>query len=387
MRVIVAPNSFKGSLTSREAAEAVALGVRAAAPQAEILKYPLADGGEGTMELLVEATGGSRRQAWVTGPLGEPVLATYGILGDRQTAVIEMAQAAGLLLVPPGLRDPSRTTTRGVGELVRRCLDEGCRRFIIGLGGSASNDGGAGLAAALGVRFLDDQNRNLGPGGGELSRLSRIDASEIDPRVGESSFVGACDVDNPLSGPRGASLVFGPQKGASPEQAAWLDRNLQRLGAIMERDLGKRVASLSGAGAAGGLGAGLLAFCGAEMRSGARLVIDATGLQQALPGSDLVFTGEGKVDDQTASGKAPLAVAAVAAQFGIPVVVLAGAVGAGTQALLQIGITALFSLCDGPMTVADAMADGRRLLTQAAEQAARLFLAGKNQGAPEGRLR
>lgn len=379
MRIVVAPDSFKGSMTAARVAGAMARGIRRALPGAEVVEVPMADGGEGTVQSLVDATGGRVVPATVTGPLGEPVAAFYGLLGDGVTAVIEMASASGLPLVPPERRNPLVTTTRGTGELIRAALDAGCRRFIIGIGGSATNDGGAGLAAALGARLLRADGTPVGPGGGGLAELDRIDAAGLDPRLAGCTFTVACDVDNPLCGPRGASAVFGPQKGATPEMVAVLDRNLARYADLLLRDLGRDVRDVPGAGAAGGLGAGLLAFLGATLRRGVEIVVEATGLAEKLAGASLCLTGEGRTDFQTAHGKTPMGVAQAARRHGVPVICLSGGLGQGYERVYEVGIDACLSMVPGPMRLEEAMARGEELMEAAAERAVRLWLAGRRQ--------
>jgi glycerate kinase len=379
LRVVVAPDKFKGSLSAPEAAEAIARGVLAADPTASVERVPMADGGEGTVAALVAATGGSIRQATVSGPLGEPVAAGFGMLGDGRTAVIEMAAASGLVLVPAERRDPLRASTRGTGELLREAVAAGARRVILGIGGSATNDGGAGMAQAIGYRLLDGNGRELPPGGGELGRLDRIDPDGRDSWVGSIELDVACDVDNPLCGPRGASAVYGPQKGATPEAVAVLDANLSHLATILRRDLGHDVRDLPGAGAAGGLGAGLVAFAGGRLRPGVELVIEAVGLRRRLEGADLCLTAEGALDAQTAHGKTPVGVSRLARSLGCPVLALAGAIGRGAEAVQDQGIAAYFGICSRPMELAEAMREAATLLERAAEQAVRAFLAGRRR--------
>ncbi|MDR1960848.1 MAG: glycerate kinase [Gracilibacteraceae bacterium] len=371
MRVLVASDSFKGSLTSREVGLAVAEGVRRALPAAETRVVPMADGGEGTVDALVEAMGGMRRAARVTGPLGAQADAVYGVLPDG-TAVIEMAAASGLPLVPPRLRDPRRTTTRGTGELMLAALDGGARRLLIGIGGSATNDGGAGMAQALGARLLDETGAELPPGGGALRRLARIDISGLDARLRKTEVVVISDVTNPLCGPLGASFVYGPQKGASPTDAAELDACLAHYAEIIRADLGRDIAATPGAGAAGGLGAGLLVFAGAELRRGTEAVLDALDFDKMLADCDVVVTGEGRMDAQSAFGKLPLGVAARAKALGKPAVAIVGAVTAGADALYAGGLSAVVPICDRPMPLDEAMADAARLVSDAAERAFRL---------------
>lgn len=376
MKIIVAPDSFKDSLSAKEAAGAIAAGVTRVFPAAKVVQIPLADGGEGTVEALVEATGGQYVQKIVTGPLGEKVRATYGLLNDSQRAVIEIAAASGLPLVPKHRRNPLRTTTYGSGELIKDALNQGCRSFIIGLGGSATVDGGVGLLQALGGRFVDSEGREIGFGGGELGRLAYIDLSGMDPRIYKSTFLLASDVENPLCGPRGAAAAFGPQKGATPEMVQLLDQNLARLADVIERQFQKQVSEIPGAGAAGGLGAGLLAFLPATMRPGIDIVMETTGFKSVLPGTDLVITGEGKIDGQTLYGKTPYGVAKEAKELGIPVIAIAGQIGEGAHCLFDHGIDSIVTLVEGPCALEEAIADARPMLTRAAERTARLLAIG-----------
>lgn len=378
MKIVVAPDKFKGSLTASDAALALSRGAASAVARAEIDRVPMADGGEGTVEAMVEATSGAYREASVTGPLGESVTARFGLMGDGRTAVLEMAAASGLVLVPADRRDPRKTTTRGTGELLLQAIDLGARRIVLGIGGSATNDGGAGLAQALGYRLLDQDGVELGPGGGPLARLDRIDPSSRDPRLDSVEIRIACDVDNPLCGPRGASAVYGPQKGATPEMVAELDRNLGRLARIIERDLGVAVADLPGAGAAGGLGAGLVAFAGGRLQTGVALVLDAVGLAGRLAGADLCLTGEGSLDASSAYGKTAVGVARLARSLGVPCVAIAGVLGPGAEAVLEEGIDAYFSICPGPITLEDAVGRADVLLEAAARQVVRCFAAGRD---------
>ncbi len=378
MKIVVAPDSFKGSLSASEAAEAMAAGIRQVCPHAEIIFVPLADGGEGTVEALVSATGGQRLTAIVTGPLGEPVEATYGLLGsDGQTAVIEMAAAAGLPLVSPQQRNPLLTTTYGVGELLLLAAQSGVKRIIVGLGGSATNDGGAGALQAMGVQFFDAQGdllpKNLG--GAALARLARIDINGLRFPFHAMEVVIASDVTNPLLGPNGASAIYGPQKGADASAVAELDAALTQYAAILARDLGKDVANRPGAGAAGGLGAGLMAFLNAEMQSGIDLVLDAAGFAEKVSEADWVFTGEGRIDAQTLQGKTIAGVLKrCQALGGIPVVAFGGSLDdAASDQLATQGLRAAFPIVSGPMSLPDAMRDGKALLTQAAARIMRLL--------------
>jgi len=383
MRIIVAPDAFKGSLSAPEAARAMARGIRAVFPEAEVLQVPMADGGEGTVEALVTATGGRWMETEVRGPLGDPVSAPWGISGDGATAFIEMAAASGLTLLPPERRDPRLASSHGTGELLKAALDAGLRKVVLGIGGSATNDGGAGMARALGARFLDAEGRDLPEGGAALIHLAHLDLSGLDPRLTGLSLLVACDVDNPLCGPRGASAVFGPQKGASPAVVAELDRALEHFAGVAQAATGRDVASVPGAGAAGGLGAGFLFFTPAQLRPGVSIVLEATGFEGQLQGADLVLTGEGRTDAQTAMGKAPLGVAAMARRQGVPVVCLSGGLGAGAEALLAHGIDALASLVPGPMELEACMAQGADLLEAATARTCRLLKVGMSlQGSP-----
>lgn len=375
MRIVVAPDSFKGSMTAAQAAAAMTAGIRRALPDADVVAVPMADGGEGTTQSLVDATGGRLVPVTVTGPLGEPVEAYYGLLGDGVTAAMEMASASGLPLVPPARRNPLAATTYGTGELIKAALDAGCRNFIIGIGGSATNDGGAGMAAALGARLLTAGGAPIGPGGGSLADLDRIDASGLDPRLADCTITVACDVDNPLCGPRGASAVFGPQKGATAELVEELDRNLGHYADLLARDLGRDVREVPGAGAAGGLGAGMMAFLNATLKRGVEIVVAATGLADILAGADLCLTGEGGTDFQTAHGKTPMGVARAAKQHGVPVVCLSGGLGKGYERVYDVGIDAVLSMVPGPMALEDAMARGEELMAAATERLLRLWLA------------
>ncbi len=378
LRIIVAPDSFKGSLSALAAAQAMARGIRTVFPEAEVIELPIADGGEGTVEALVAATGGTLHRTAVRGPLGEPVDAAWGLLGDGRTAVVEMAAASGLTLVPEERRDPRLTDTSGTGELVQAALDAGLRRLILGIGGSATNDGGAGFARALGVRFLDAAGRDLPGGGAALARLARVDLAGLDSRLAETELLVACDVDNPLCGPRGASAVYGPQKGATPEVVRELDAALTTYARIARRDTGREVAETPGAGAAGGLGAGLLFFTPAQLRPGVEIVLEAVGFEDQVRGADLVFTGEGRTDAQTAMGKAPVGVAAAAKRQGVPVVCLSGGLGEDADAVLGRGIDALAGLPPGPMSLEACLSAGAPLLEAAAARVCRLLQVGRS---------
>lgn len=377
MKIVLAPQSLKGSLDAPAVAEAMAAGVAAVFPGAEIVVCPVADGGEGTVRALVAATGGQLEHARVTGSLGELVTAEYGMLGGSRTAVIEMAAASGLPLVAPELRDPRRATTYGTGELMRAALDAGCEQMLIGIGGSATNDGGAGMAQALGAHLLDDEGHELPPGGAALARLARIDVSELDERLRRVRVQVACDVTNPLYGPEGASVVYGPQKGASPAVARELDGALARYAEVIRRDLGVDVAQTPGAGAAGGLGAGLLAFARATLVPGARLVLDALDFAAKVEGAALVLTAEGRLDTQTAYGKAVGAVATAARRAGGRVIAVAGSIAANDAALLALGVDVAVPLVDGPMSLEASMEGAAELVKRATTRALRLIALGR----------
>jgi glycerate kinase len=371
VKIVVAPNAFKGSLTASQAASAIARGVKEAMPDAEVVEVPVADGGDGTVEALVAANRGEYRSVGVQGPLGDPVTAQYGLIDSGRTAVVELATASGLTLIPSERRDPRRASTHGFGQLLEAARRDGVAQVIAGIGGSATNDGGAGMAQALGYRFLDAQGRELERGGAALARLERIDSSGFDLGWSSVKVRVACDVTNPLTGPLGASAVYGPQKGADPDMVRQLDAALARLASVIERDLGKRVADIPGAGAAGGTGAGLVAFLDAELVPGAPLVVEAARLDAQLAGADLVITGEGQVDEQTAYGKAPGEVAKRAKAAGVPVVLLAGSKGQGWEALNSLGVSSVLTLREEGEDLQQAIRDADRMLSRAAVVACR----------------
>jgi len=375
VRLLIACDSFKGSATSKQVGEALKDGILRAMPHAEVLVIPVADGGEGTVQALVDATDGKFVTVDVTNPIGERVKASFGILGDGETAVIEMAAASGLTLIPPERRNPWITTTYGTGELIKAALEHGCRRIIIGIGGSATNDAGAGMAQALGIGLLDEDGNQIGFGGGELSRLCRIDMSGLDTRAMEAEFIVACDVDNPLTGEKGAAYVYAPQKGATPDMVPKLDANLRHFAKVVREQLGVDVEHVPGAGAAGGLGAGLMAFLGAKLRPGTEIVFELVRLEERMRDADLVITGEGQIDSQTAFGKTPVGVAKLAKRYGKPVIAVAGAIGDGAEVVHAHGIDAVFSIVNRPMTLEEAMGDVVHLLTSFGEQLGRLILA------------
>lgn len=371
MKIVIAPDSYKGSVSAVGVAEAMERGVRKVFPNAEIVKMPIADGGEGTVETMIEASGGTWVEETVVGPLGEPVKAGWGIMGDGETGVIEMAAASGLPLV--GTRkNPMITTTYGTGELIVSALNRGLKRIIIGIGGSATNDGGVGMARALGVRFLDADGKELANGGGALADLATIDVSGIDKRIQDVTLLVACDVDNPLCGPTGASFVYGPQKGATPDMVEALDAALANYADIAEKTLGKSVKDTPGAGAAGGLGAGLMLFTQTELRPGIDIILEVNEFDKALQGASLMLTGEGQTDFQTARGKAPVGAAKWAKKYDIPVVCISGGLGQGANDVLAHGIDAIASIAPHPISLEECIAQGEQLLEDATERICRL---------------
>jgi len=371
VKVVVAPNAFKGTLTASQAASAIARGVREVFPDAEIVQVPVADGGDGTVEALVDANHGEYRFATVEGPLGDSLEARYGLIEAGRTAVVELATASGLALIPPERRDPRRASTYGFGLLLEAARVAGVSRIIAGIGGSATNDGGAGMAQALGVRLLDASRGELSRGGAALARLAHIDPSGLDPGWDSVKVRVACDVTNPLTGPVGASAVYGPQKGADAAAVRELDAALGRFAEVIERDLGRRVDQVPGAGAAGGTGAGLVAFLGAELVPGAPLVVEAAGLDAKLAGADVVITGEGRVDEQTAYGKAPGEVARRAQKARVPVLLMAGDKGPGWEKLARAGVTEVVTLTEAGQDVREAINDPEGMLTRATVVACR----------------
>ena len=378
LRVVIAPQAFKQSIGARDAALAIQRGVLRAIPDAETTLIPVADGGDGTLAALIETTGGRFFDAPVTGPLGEYRTAQWGVMGDGRTAVIEMALASGLALVPDDRRNPRTTTTFGTGELMRAALDGGFNRIIVGLGGSATNDGGTGMAAALGARFLDASGAELPPGGAALSGLIRIDTTGLHSGLVDATMIGATDVTNPLCGDTGASAIFGPQKGATPEIVVELDQCLANLARVIASDLGVDVLHTAGSGAAGGLGAGLIAFTNAELRSGIDMVCDVLDFDSHAATADLVITGEGRADRSTAFDKAPVGIARRSRAFGVPTLLLAGGLGSGYDVLYDHGIDAIISIAEEPTDLASSLAQGAELLERAAERALRLYNLGKN---------
>ncbi|MBT2658801.1 glycerate kinase [Bacillus sp. ISL-18] len=373
MKFVLAPDSFKESMTAKNAALAMERGIRNVFPDAECVIVPMADGGEGTVESLVSMTNGEIIKTEVLGPLGKKVIAEYGLLGEGQTAVIEMASASGLELLKPEERNPLLTTTYGTGQLIKHALDKGVSRFLIGIGGSATNDGGAGMLQALGISFKDENGEELSLGGGALGRLHTIDLSGLDGRMKDVKIDVACDVTNPLIGENGASAIFGPQKGATPEVVSLLDENLAHYAEVMKAQLNKDIAHMEGAGAAGGLGAGLMAFLNARLRKGVDLVIEYTGLEERIQGADYVFTGEGSIDGQTLFGKTPFGVATIARKYSIPVIAFAGRIGKGVEPLYENGFTAIIGILTEVNSLEDALKSGETNIEFAAENICRVL--------------
>ena len=371
MKIIVAPDSYKGSLSAKEVADAIEKGLKKVDETIEVVKVPMADGGEGTVQSLVDASNGKLVTLKVMDPLMREIDSFYGILGDGTTAVMEMAAASGLPLIKKEEKNPWKTTTFGTGQLIKHALDMGCRSIIMGIGGSATNDGGCGMAMALGVKFLDKEGNEVGFGGGSLGLIHSIDVSGLDERIKECTIVAACDVDNPLVGLKGASHIFGPQKGADTEMVLALDKNLQHYGKLVEEALGVSLLNYPGAGAAGGLGGGLLAFLGASLKSGIDIVIDTTKLEEIMKGADLVITGEGMIDYQTLHGKTPYGVARAASKQNIPVIAIAGGIGNNIEVLYDHGFTSIFSIVDKPMTLDEAIENCDALLQSVAERVLR----------------
>ena len=374
MKIVIAPDSFKESMTALEAAQSIEKGMKAVFQDAEYQLLPMADGGEGTVQSLVDATDGTIRKRSVTGPLGETVQAFFGILGNGKTAVIEMAAASGLHLVEPAKRNPLLTTSRGTGELIRAALDEGVSHIIVGIGGSATNDGGVGMMQALGGKFLDEKGEEIGPGGGALSAIKSIDLSLLDSRLDSVKLEVACDVTNPLTGPTGASAIFGPQKGATPEVVRTLDGNLAHLASITIG--GSEVASIAGTGAAGGLGFALLAFLKAELNRGIDIVLKAVNFSEKVKDASLVITGEGRIDGQTIYGKTPIGVAKSAKVYGIPVIGIAGSLTEDSTVVYEHGIDALFSIVPGIIELNEAFSQAPRLLERASRNMASVLKMG-----------
>ncbi len=377
MRILIAPDSYKNALSALEVATSLKAGLFKVFPEAEFEILPMADGGEGTVEALIDATQGEIIKTTVHDPLMRPVESSFGITGDGITAVIEMASASGIQLVTSEERNPWITTTFGTGELIHAALDKGCRDIILGIGGSATNDCGMGMAAALGVKFLDAAGNSVGTGGGSLSDVTRIEMSGLDERIRETKIMVACDVTNPLTGPDGAAHVYGPQKGADPDMAKELDSNLKKFSGLISEQLGKEVGNIPGAGAAGGLGAGLIAFLDGELVEGVPIIAAKTGLDEAVSKADIVITGEGGIDFQTQFGKTPYGVAQVAKKHSKPVIAVAGTIGEGAEELYNRGIDVVVSILDKPLSLEDAIQQTSILLEATGERIGRLLMLGR----------
>jgi len=373
MKVAIAPDSFKGSMTALEAAKCIERGLKRALFGVTCRTIPMADGGEGTVRAIVDATAGRLISRTVQDPLGRKIRSTFGISGDGKTAIIEMAAASGLALLKPRERNPMKTTTFGTGELIRHALSLNVKHILIGIGGSATNDGGMGVAQALGARFLDAHSSEIGSGGGSLKKLDRIEMSGLDPRLKHVTVEVACDVNNPLTGANGAAKVYAPQKGATVAMVRELDAGLRHFAEIVKRDVGLDIATVPGSGAAGGLGGGLMAFLRGKLRPGIDIVIDSVKLAQRIKGCDLVITGEGRMDHQTAFGKTPHGVARVAKQAGLPVIAICGSLGKNPQIVHTIGIDAFFSALEEPVEEEDLPKRGPAMLENCAEQVGRLL--------------
>ena len=373
MKFVLAPDSFKESMTAKEVCIAMENGIRKIYKDVECIHVPMADGGEGTVQSLVDATEGVLYKEEVTAPLENKVIATYGILGDGETAIIEMAEASGLQLVPREKRNPLITTSYGTGELIISALNKGVKKILIGLGGSATNDAGVGMLQALGIRFIDEDGQDVGFGGGELSKIVDIDMSSFDNRILNVDIEVACDVKNPLTGENGASFVFGAQKGGNKETLEELDSNLKHYAEVVKRDMGKEIDKVEGAGAAGGLGAALIGFCNGKLESGIDLVIKYSNLEEKVKDADFVFTGEGSIDFQTKFGKTPIGVAKVAKKYNIPVIAFGGRIGEGIDELYSLGIDSVIGITPGVISLDEALSKGKDNLEISAENVVRIL--------------
>ena len=376
MKILVAPQEFKGSISALSVAEAAETGVMRVFPEAEVVLCPVADGGDGTLETLVEVSGGEVRTCSVQNPTGETITAQWGAMGDGVTAVIEMARTSGLALLSLDERDPLNSSTFGLGQAILEALNQGFRKFIVGIGGSATNDAGAGMAQALGATLLNAEGKSIPFGGAALADLRSIDISKMDTRIENSQFMVACDVSNPLTGDEGASAVYGPQKGATPEMVAQLDNALLNFAEIVKKDIGKNVSEISGAGAAGGLGAGMLAFMGAELKAGVDIVLETVQLREKLSDVDLVITGEGGMDFQTVYNKAPIGVARIAGEFNIPTIAIAGLLGQNFTVVHDHGIRAATSIVDGPISLEESSERASELISNSVEESLRFISVG-----------
>jgi len=373
LKIAIAPDSFKGSMTAMEAASCIEAGLKQSLKSISFRKIPMADGGEGTVQAIVDATGGKFVKRTVSDPLGRKIKATFGISGDGKNAIMEMAEASGLALLKPRERNPMKTSTYGTGELIKHALKLGVRKILIGIGGSATNDGGTGMARALGVKFLDAKGKSVPDGGGNLEKIASIDINGIDPRLKGIEIEVACDVDNPLTGRKGAAQVYGPQKGATPKMVKQLDTGLHNLASVIKKDLGMSILKVAGSGAAGGLGGGLMAFLKGQLRPGVDIVIDSVKLAKKIKGCDMVITGEGRMDHQTAFGKTPAGVAGVAKKQNIPVIAICGCLGKDPEVMHAIGIDAFFSALEENVMEEDLPKRAPIMLTNCAAQVGRLL--------------
>lgn len=373
MKIVASPDSFKGSLSARELCKAIQIGVRRVCSDAEVVNMPLADGGEGTVENMVYSTGGVLSTVTVSDPLGRPVYATYGVMGDGETVVIEMAQASGLPLLFIDERDPLIASSYGTGELILHALVRGGRRFIIGLGGSATNDGGAGMLNALGVKFLNEEGHELASGGAALLNLMAIDDTDIDPRLQECTFIVASDVTNRLCGEEGASAIFGPQKGATPEMVHLLDEALNHFAEVVTEHRGIDMRKVAGSGAAGGMGGALIAFLDARIRPGIEVVMEAVQFRETIRGADLIITGEGRLDAQTLSGKVISGVSRIARSESVPVIAVCGDKKLNASQMDELGIVSAFPIVSGPCSLEESLERTGDLVADAVEQLVRLL--------------
>jgi len=375
MQIIIAPDSFKGSCSAVEVANSMEKGVKKVFPNAITIKIPIADGGEGTVDAIVMGAKGAYKEAIVKNPFGEPIKALYGILPDG-SAVIEMAAASGITCIPKEKLNPMIASTYGTGELIKAALDNGAKKILLGIGGSATNDGGVGMAMALGVSFLNKKGESIGLGGGSLGDIHTIDISGIDERIKDTTFIVACDVTNPLCGKDGATAVYGPQKGAAEEMIKQLDNNLKHYAEVIKNDLGKDILNVPGTGAAGGLGAGLLIFCNAILKSGIKTVLETVQIENYLAKTDLIISGEGKIDSQSLFGKVPIGLAEKAKDYKIPVVAVVGGIGKGIEKIYEAGIDTVTTIVDGPISLEEAMENANCLIETSTERLLRAIKIG-----------
>ena len=374
MKFVLAPDSFKESMTAKEVCIAMEKGIKKVFENAKFIHIPMADGGEGTMQSLIDCSNGKLYEEDVIAPMGNIIKAKYGIMGDEKTAVIEMAEASGIGLVERNKRNPLNATTYGTGQLIKAALDKGVQRIIIGIGGSATNDGGCGMLQALGVSFKDKSNNEISYGGGALSDIDVIDVSNLDKRIYDTEIIAACDVENTLCGKNGASYVFGPQKGADPNMVEVLDKNLRHYAEVVKQTMNIDIDNVKGAGAAGGLGAALVGFLKAELKKGIDIVIEYTKLEEALKNADYVFTGEGSIDFQTKFGKTPVGVSIMADKYNVPVIALAGKVGDNIDSLYNMGITGVFGILPGITDLEEALKNGSKNVEITSENIARILV-------------